>query len=50
MKVQLKLTGKNVADCLVCLETENKGLAAYGILWDTPRAPGYSHLHLTFLL
>jgi len=27
-----------------------KELAAYGILWDTPRASGYSHLHLTFVL
>ena len=30
--------------------TKNKDLAAYGILCDTPRAPEYSHLHLTCVL
>ena len=29
---------------------KDKELAAYGNLLDTPRAPGYSHLHLTFVL
>jgi hypothetical protein len=32
------------------LDQKNKELAAYGILWDTPMAPRYSHLHLTFVL
>jgi len=32
------------------LQKKNKELAAYVILWDTPMAPGYSHLHLTFVL
>ena len=27
---------------------KDKDLAAYGILWDTPMATGYSHLLLTF--
>ena len=35
---------------MIISDTKNKELTAYGILYDTPMAPGYSHLHLDLLL